>query len=413
MRRLLYVTPVMPKPSGGGLAMRAAAVLAALSRLFEVDLFVVPVAGEAEPPSDFVRRHTSRVQSLDLDRWLDPHFALLSRLKDGSQRRQAMRAYSKPFLSRFCTSESARHLYEWSTPQTLAAVHVMRLYLAPFAEPLLRLKGRRPRCVLDLDEDEVLTRKRLAVLHHLTGNPEAAADEESEAAKYAALADRCLPAFDRMAVSSVADAERLARQVPAAQFAVVPNGYELPRPVRSFARTPSETLRLLFVGTLGYFPNEDAVRFLCTDVLPVLRRMAAGTVEVDIVGAGPAITAPAGVRFHGHVEDLAPFYAAADVAIVPIRAGGGTRIKILEAFAHGVPVVSTTIGAEGIDAMDGRHLLIADSADTIAKACLRIKLQSTLAEALAESAASLCAASHGADGIAAAVEALYCARAVR
>jgi glycosyltransferase involved in cell wall biosynthesis len=77
-----------------------------------------------------------------------------------------------------------------------------------------------------------------------------------------------------------------------------------------------------------------------------------------------------GVTVVGSPPDVGPYYAAADVAIAPIRSGGGTRIKILEAFSHGVPVVSTTIGAEGLDARAGQDLLIADAPEEMARACL-------------------------------------------
>jgi polysaccharide biosynthesis protein PslH len=413
MQRLLYVTPVMPRPSGNGLAMRAATTLAALSRFFSVELFVVPVAGAAEAPSDFVLRRTTRVHSLDLEHYMDPHFALISRLKDPILRHDAERLYPKPYSSRFCTSESAQRLYEWSSWPSLAAVHVMRLYLAPFAEPFLRLKGRdRPTCVLDLDDDEVRTRRRLADLYEADENRPAAEREEEELAKYAALADRYLRAFDCITVCSAIDSGRLGRHYADARFAVVPNGYEMMEPARPRAPSSAGPLRLLFVGSLDYFPNADAVRFLCTDVRAALRSLSDRAVEIDIVGGGDAEAAlgarlVSGVTLHGHVPSVAPFYADADIAIVPIRAGGGTRIKILEAFTHRVPVVSTSVGAEGIDALDGKHLLVADGSKALASACMAVKLAPALGEALTEQAAALCSRSYGAEAIATAIRKVY------
>jgi len=413
MQRLLYVTPVMPRPSGNGLAMRAATTLSALSRFFSVELFVVPVAGAAEAPSEFVLRRTARVHSLDLVHHLDPHFALISRLKDPLLRRDAERLYPKPSLSRFCTSESAQRLYEWSSWPSLAAVHVMRLYLAPFAEPFLRLKGGdRPACVLDLDDDEVRTRRRLADLHLAHDNRPAAEREEEEGTKYAALAGRYLPAFDCVTVCSATDSDRLHRHYDDVRFAVVPNGYEMVETTRPQAPSSAGPLRLLFVGSLDYFPNADAVRFLCTDIRAALRSLSDRDVKIDIVGGGGAEMAlgfrfGSGVTFHGHVPLVAPFYADADVAIVPIRAGGGTRIKILEAFAHRVPVVSTSVGAEGLEVIDGRHLLIADNAKAFASACLTIKSTPALAKALAKLASSLCSRSFGAEAIATAIRQVY------
>src|SRR5262249_33245415 len=137
-------------------------------------------------------------------------------------------------------------------------------------------------------------------------------------------------------------------------------------------------LRLLFVGTLGYFPNADAVSFLSREVLPALDRIGSREARVDVIGAcdtgalGDLRLDPR-LRIHGFLEDLAPLYASADAAVVPLRAGGGTRIKILEAFAHGVPVVSTSIGAEGLDVVADVHLLLADEAESFARACLDVK----------------------------------------
>lgn len=411
-RRLLQVTPVMPAPIGGGLAMRAASTLRALSRHFDVELLVVPVAGPVTTPSDFVLRHATRVQCLNLESYLDPHFALIDRLKDPVHREQARRAYPKPLLSRYCTGESARYVYDWSDALAVAAVHVMRLYLAPFADPFLRLRrSERPICVLDLDDDEILTRRRLAGLHRAQGDHESAEWEESERQKYAALANRYLPEFDHVTLCCRADADRLALEHAAARFAVVPNGYDMPD---STPRMPSSSgpLRLLFVGTLDYFPNDDAVRFLCSDVCEALHRLSDLDIEIDIVGSGGSGLArrlrDSGVQIHGYAPSVAPFYAAADVAIVPIRAGGGTRIKILEAFAHRVPVVSTTMGAEGIDAIDGEHLLIGDDAESLARACLRLKSSPALARSLTQRAAALCSTSHGAAAIEKAIGDVYC-----
>jgi glycosyltransferase involved in cell wall biosynthesis len=402
MRRdsVLYVVPVMPQTFGNGLAMRAAMVLGALARLFDVHLFVVPVGGDLGPPSDFVRSSTVRIGGLDLARNLDPLYGLIARVLDPDARARAELDYPKPYLSRFCTGDSAKYLLEWSSQFSVDAVHVMRLYLAPLAFPFLRRPhADRPLCVLDLDDDDVQTGQRLMRLHRELGNSQAAAVAAAEAQKYQAFADHYLDAFDRVIVCSEPDAVRLAERFPGARCALVPNGY---RPVerirrhRHRARRPGP-LRLIFVGTFGYFPNLDAARFLCREVLPILRRLTDREIRIDLVGSGstPAMAGSAErseVKVHGFAENLEPLYSDADVAVVPMRAGGGTRIKILEAFTYGVPVVTTSLGAEGIDADDGVHLLFADDAEAFARACLRLKEAPELAARLAAQAAELLAA---------------------
>src|SRR5205814_10238117 len=89
------------------------------------------------------------------------------------------------------------------------------------------------------------------------------------------------------------------------------------------------------------------------------------------------------------VPDAAPCYRAADAIVVPVRAGGGTRIKVLEAFSYRRPVVSTSIGIEGIDAHDAEHVLLADTADVFAEQCVRLMRDAALAERLTEDALSL------------------------
>lgn len=414
MRRdcILYVTPIMPQCSGNGLAMRAASMLDALAHRFDVHLFVVPVVGKRGPPSDFVRTHTVRIGGLDMAANLDPRFALIGRIFEPQARARAERAYPKPYLSRFCTGDGALSLVGWSNGFPVSAVHVMRLYLAPLAHPFLRRsRSERPFCVLDLDDDEVRTRERMARLYGDAGDQQAAAAEAAEAKKYRSFADQFFPAFDDVIVCSEADAGRLGGQYPGARFAVVPNGY---RPVDVADRQrPSNLgpLRLILVGNFGYFPNADAARFLCREVLPALRRLTDREICIGLVGALSTALADLaksrGVRLHGFVADLAPLYAAADVAVVPVRAGGGTRLKILEAFAYGVPVVTTRLGAEGIDAADGEHLLFADDAEAFARACLSVKEGPALAAALTSRAAALLAARYSPAEVDAAVAKAY------
>jgi glycosyltransferase involved in cell wall biosynthesis len=412
----LYVTPIMPQPFGNGLAMRAASMLEALARRFDVHLFVVPVSGDLGPPSDFVRRKTARIGGLNLAKNLDPLYALIARVLDPDARARAELAYPKPYASRFCTGESASSLFEWSSEFRVSAVHVMRLYLTPLALPFLRQPpADRPYCVLDLDDDDAQTCQRVMRLYSEVGNSRAAAVAAAEAEKYRALADRYISAFDRVVVCSKTDASRLAPCYRGARLAVVPNGYRPLDPSHRHRPSDHGALRLLFVGNFGYFPNADASMFLCRQVLPALRRLTDREIRVELVGADSttALANLAGhpeVKVHGFVADLAPLYAAADVAVVPLRAGGGTRIKVLEAFSHRVPVVTTKLGAEGIDAADGEHLLVADDAESFARACLRLKERPGLAARLAEGAAVLLDARYTSAKIDAAVADVYADR---
>jgi glycosyltransferase involved in cell wall biosynthesis len=171
----------------------------------------------------------------------------------------------------------------------------------------------------------------------------------------------------------VLDRQKLCRRFPRTRWHIVPN--IVPEPPE-FSAVGNDRFTFLFVGQLGYLPNWDAVLFFCTHVLPVLRRDAPSGFKVLIVGRSGGdldrLTGIEEVRVVVNPPDLLPYYAQSDVVIVPLRGGGGTRVKIIEAFSYGLPVVSTTIGAEGLDVTPGSDIIIADGAEAFADQCLRI-----------------------------------------
>jgi glycosyltransferase involved in cell wall biosynthesis len=142
---------------------------------------------------------------------------------------------------------------------------------------------------------------------------------------------------------------------------VIPNGVDIQKYQPLPAEVTSPTL--LFIGNMGYPPCVDAVVYFCREIFPQIQRTVSG-VKLWIVGRNPRseVVKLNSDRVHvtGQVEDVIPYYRKGAVCVVPLRAGGGTRLKILEAMALGRPVVSTTIGCEGLDVIDGEHLFIAD-----------------------------------------------------
>ncbi|MDX2158557.1 MAG: glycosyltransferase family 4 protein [Hyphomicrobiaceae bacterium] len=144
---------------------------------------------------------------------------------------------------------------------------------------------------------------------------------------------------------------------------VVENGVDVVY-YRSVAWQPRRH-SILFVGALDWRPNQDAVDVLLSEILPATRRLVPDA-QLVVVGRRPPpalvrrIAATDGAELASDVPDVRPYLASAGVVSVPLRIGGGSRLKILEALAAGVPVVSTTIGAEGLDLASGTHLLIAD-----------------------------------------------------
>ena len=132
---------------------------------------------------------------------------------------------------------------------------------------------------------------------------------------------------------------------------------------------------IALVGLLTYEPNTDAAWYFVEKVLPRVRDQLSG-VRLKLIGrydtfVEPLATFP-GIELRGEVPDVSAELAEADLSIVPIRFGGGTRVKVLESFARRIPVVSTTIGYEGIEAVPGEHLLVGDDPAGFANACVRL-----------------------------------------
>jgi polysaccharide biosynthesis protein PslH len=167
---------------------------------------------------------------------------------------------------------------------------------------------------------------------------------------------------DAVTAVTEADAETM-RHWGAGDATVIPNGADL----ESYGPAPEmvQPNQILSVSSLDWFPNQDALEYFVTEILPEIRRGNPEAV-LSVVGRRPPeafrkkLRAVPGVEFHGEVEDVRPYLDSASVVVVPLRIGGGSRLKILEALAAGKAVVSTTIGAEGLELTPGKDLVIAD-----------------------------------------------------
>lgn len=168
--------------------------------------------------------------------------------------------------------------------------------------------------------------------------------------------------FSRCITVSSADAAVLRRANPSLSVSVVENGVDCLK-FRMLSEAPSGN-DVLFAGVLGYPPNTDAVRFFCQRILPLVRREVPDA-RLLIAGKSPppevrSLAASGAALVLPDVADIIPCYQRVRLAVVPLRAGGGTRLKILEAMALGRAVVSTSIGCEGLSVAHGRDILIAD-----------------------------------------------------
>ncbi|HYE14166.1 MAG TPA: glycosyltransferase [Pyrinomonadaceae bacterium] len=223
-------------------------------------------------------------------------------------------------------------------------------------------------------------------VHHLRATREAAltGDERAarEAEKYRRMETRTARAADLIWCGSRNDKEIMERVAPGVPSVVVPTIHELHEPGPPFGARD----HLLFVGSFAHRPNVDAVLFMAREVMPLVRESLAG-VELLVVGGGApaefAEYATRGVRVLGYVPDLVPFVHGCRVFVAPIRFGSGVNGKIGEALSYGLPVVTTTIGAEGWGFTPGEQVLIADGAGDFAEAVVRLYGDAALWQRLA------------------------------
>jgi glycosyltransferase involved in cell wall biosynthesis len=384
--RILCLADAYPWPARDGYRIRLDQIIRALAEAGSVDLLAVPrgPADFASPPAEVPlarcqvivgpqRRVTARLLGRTLRGPL-PRRVLWRDWSDA--RRELGRSFATPY-----------DLAWYSHADTLAGIGAVPAKAS----------------VLDLDNLEHMRLRSLRAAHlrrlgALLGHPHRAGELEHEvrnrltgavatfdAGRWERLQRRLAPAVDRTVVCSELDRRRLNVE----NAVVIPNGYDAPTgPVNG----PGHANVMSMVGLFHYGPNLDAARFFVEEVLPRVRAELPDA-TVRFIGRHDGrlgdLEGVEGVEATGEVESVPAELARARVAIVPIRAGSGTRLKILEAFACKVPVVSTSLGCEGLEVTPNRHLLVADSPAAFAKACIRLLTDAPLHDRVTREAWSL------------------------
>lgn len=210
---------------------------------------------------------------------------------------------------------------------------------------------------------------------------------------------RAIKASTKTFICSQADLRSIEKMFGRCPLAVIPNGIETPDRAVNVVESPI----LLMVGTYAYGPNRDGADFFVSEIFPKIREQLPAA-ELWLVGAGyqgleSFRQKPDGVSFLGFVDDLAAVYESARVVICPIRFGSGTRMKLIEAAAFGKPIVTTTVGAEGLDLNDTEHLLMADTASAFAESCTKLLVDDGECLRLSRNALKRAQERHGRDEI--------------
>ena len=341
--RAVFLTPVLPSRSGMGLAIRAGSQLQGLMRAFSVTTCVIPVIETGEHPGCFASAFpASRLEMLDCAGQQDHYFRLISALLDPEERLLHFERYGKPSLSVAISEAIARRVAGIVAREGATHVHAFRSYLLPALDLLPQGITRS----IDLDEDDVSSFLSIARVLDSAGRSTAARWNRLEARAFERLMAQKLAGFRSVTIANAEDMPGMLARYPGLPLRALPNGVPVPPP----AATAGDGARrdLLFVGSLRYEPNVEGLLWFMTAVLPRLPG-----VRLRVAGRSPppllrAHARPGRVEFLGYVENLVGAYRRAAVAIAPMRSGGGTRLKILEAGAHAVPVVATPQSVAGL-----------------------------------------------------------------
>jgi glycosyltransferase involved in cell wall biosynthesis len=381
MRALLVAEDFPWPPTGGGL-IRSAQLFEAVSRLGQADLFSLHDARRGElvvPEHVSISRTATAVHppAATGRRWRMQWLA-----QRGTPIEVLLRS-GDPAPRQAFESWAAEHydVVWFSTPSVYAWLGRPRL--GPTIVDLDNLEDVKTGQRLDVLRSDAPSEGRLGRLRSAVAGAQAAKNARDWKVFQTSVADEVA----RVVVCSAVDLRRAG--LPNA--VVVPNTYV--RPARSLGRTEvGDPPVVLFQGRLNYAPNTDGATWLAEAVGPLLRARSPDA-RIRLVGkTTPVIDAlhrPPSVTVVGSVPAMDPELAGADIAVVPLRIASGTRLKILESFAHRIPVVSTTLGAEGLDVADGVHLLLADDADAFAAACHRLLVDAALRARLADAAEDL------------------------
>jgi glycosyltransferase involved in cell wall biosynthesis len=357
--RILLLTQVVPAPPDSGPKIKTNNVLRVLAQRHEVHLVsFVRSAEEAANAASLAPLCRAGVTTVPLtrSRWRDLGYLARSLVT------------GQPFLIERDASAAMRAaIARLLREQRFDAVHADQLSMAQFALdlPLLR--------VLD-EHNAVWTIVRRAAAGLALGPRRLMA--ELEWRKLRAYEGKLCRQFDAVTVVSEQDRADLAEGAgPGFDPLIIPIAVDADG--LAFEPRSRDARHVVSVATMFYPPNVEAVHWFATEAFPAIRR-ARPDVEFRVVGSRPPAhivdlaAGGSGVVVTGYVPDLQPILRESAVMVVPLLSGSGMRVKILEAFARGIPVVSTTIGVEGIDAVPGKHLLVADQPADFAAAVLRL-----------------------------------------
>jgi glycosyltransferase involved in cell wall biosynthesis len=381
----MFVTPVAPNIRGGGPAQRAFHWLTELARTSDVHLIVVSPTILNEPGDEVLTLVASYRQ------FVAPRSRCLVAGKVAVSLFPFLAIWRRSWIQHWMDSatidsELSRDPSIGELP--IARIVVFRLYMHDIGQSVAKALRRVPVMDLDLDDIESSNRFGMARLAGRRLRLGMALKCLLSGIHYRFLENRLLRPYERIYVAAAEDSGRIAHLVDPNRLVVRPNCLSGAIAPLDHIRRLSSNFTLLFVGTLGYFPNEDAALWLKEKLGPILVKTMPAQFRIVVAGRGASGSLRKSLRkapfidFRGELADLAAVYQEADVCVAPLRAGSGTKFKLLEAFLYGRPIVATREAARGTGACDEVHYLNAEDPTAFAAACCRLVCDDSLRKAL-------------------------------
>ncbi len=363
--KILFISQIVPYPPHGGVLQRGYNIIREIAKYNEIHLLAFVHPDTLTSPAMIAESRTELEKYCAAVEYF-PLWPKKSRLHKYGGLMLGLFS-SRPFSFLAHRSRALRkRIEEILADGNIDLIHCDTIALAQYFEREWNI----PAVLTHHNIESELMNRRAEV----EGNPLARFYLKREVSKLRAAEIAESVRFDINITMSEVDAQKLRELAPHARTAVIPNGVDLDyfKPI-----TGLETNSVIYTGGMNMFANKDAVLYFINDILP---RIKAGIPEIEfyIIGQDPPpelirmARQDRGLQVLGYVDDVRPHVAKAGVYIVPLRVGGGTRLKVLDALAQGKAIVSTSIGCEGIQVESGKNVFIEDDEDRFAERVLEL-----------------------------------------
>jgi sugar transferase (PEP-CTERM/EpsH1 system associated) len=390
--RILQITPQLPYPPDSGGRVGIYNILKHLARRHTMTLV------------SFVTEETEGYVS-ELSGFCDRIITVRRRAGKDRMRLLTNLFSTAPYtIAKFHSGEMRRRLRETMVSLRVDLAHIDHLHMAQYVDAL-------PADMPVVLREHNVESRIMSRFAEQTANPFIRGYARIQSQRLFRYESVMLSRFDRCVAVTDTDREALSRMAPSARIEVTPAGVDTELFHPDAVDVRREPMRLVTTGDYGWRPTADGLTCFVRDIYPLIRQ-AIPEVTLSVVGRNPPdwirrIASEQGIDVRGRVEDVRVEILRGSVFVTPTRIGSGIRLKILEAMALHRPVVSTTVGCEGIEAVNGDHLLVADDPASFADAVIRLLKDRALERRLVERAATLIQSRYAWNALADQLSAIY------